>query len=68
MDLVQEKYEDFLELSFKQVDTIKSNFPWSDSALCVKNQMLMLLVATLDIFCIQKELFRYQSNPIQLKR
>ena len=68
VNLVEEKYEDFLELSCKQLNTITSNFPWSDDVVCVKNQVLMLLVSTLGIFCIQKELFRCQSNPVQFKR
>ena len=31
-----------------------SNFLWSDNALCVKNQMLILFVATLGIFVSRK--------------
>ena len=33
------------------------------NVLCLKNQMLILLVAKLGIFCMQIELFRCQSNP-----
>ena len=31
------------------------DFPWSNNVLCVINQMLMLLVAKLGIFCIQRD-------------
>ena len=45
-----------------------SNFLWVDNALCIKNQMLMFLIVTLAIFCIQKELLGCQSNPVAFKR
>ena len=49
-------------------NTFPSNFPCSRNVLCVKNQTLILLEATLGKFCIQKELFRCQDNPVPFKR
>ena len=52
------KYEDFLELSFKKLsNAIKSNFLWSDNERCMKNEMLMQLVAAM---C-----FSYAARVIQ---
>ena len=57
-----EKYEDFLELSVKQIcNTIKSNFTWADNVWCVKNQTLMLLVAKLSRY------FSYRTRVIQVQ-
>ena len=49
-------------------NTFPSNFPCPRNVLYVKNQTLMLLEATLGKFCIQKELFRCQYNPVPFKR
>ena len=47
---------------------MKSCFPWSDNMWCVKNQMLMLLVAKLGIFRIQQYLLKSKSNAMHFKR
>lgn len=63
------KYEDFLKLSFKKLsNAIKSNFLWSDKERCMKNEMLMQLVAAMGVFRMQQELFRTQSNQVPFKR
>ena len=63
------KYEDFLKLSFKKLsNAIKSNFLWSDNERCMKNEMLMQLVAAMGVFRMQQELFRTQSNQVPFKR
>ena len=40
----------------------------SDYVWCVKNQMLMLFVAKLDIFRTQQELFKSKSNLVLFER
>ena len=53
-----DKYKGFLvQLSVKQlVILINTNFIWSENLWCVKNLLLMLLVANLGIFQILQEL------------
>ena len=53
-----DKYKGFLvQLSVKQlVILINTNFIWSENLWCVKNLLLMLLVANLGIFEILQEL------------
>ena len=60
-----EKCENLLELSVKAVSNIikfsKVDFPGSDYVCCLKNKILMLFVAKLDIFHIQQELSKSLS-------
>ena len=58
------KYEDFLKLSFKKLsNAIKSNFLWSDNERCMKNEMLMQLVAAMGVFVCSKS----YSGPSLIK-
>ena len=65
---MSEKYENLLELSVTNCNTIKFDFPLSDYVWCVKIKMLMLFVAKLGIFSLQQELSRSKYNPIPFKR
>ena len=69
--MLLEKFENSLELSVKQLLIInfsKFDFPTSGYVWFVKNQMLVLFVTKLGIFCIQQELPKSKSNQIPFKR
>ena len=63
--MLLEKCENLLELSVKAVSNMikfsKFDFPGSDYVCCLKNKMLILFVARLDIFRIQEELSKSLS-------
>ena len=70
--MLLEKYENALKFSVEQLviqsSLVSSTFPRSDYVWCVKNQMLMLFVGKLAIFCIQQEISKSKSNLIPIKK
>ena len=64
-----EKFEILLEFSVNQLLSLPSLVFLDQTMCCVwKTKMLMLFVEKLDIFRIQKELFKSKSNLILFKR